>query len=144
MGVCIFKTEEVKRCVSHAMASTEWRMAYSTEPPRPALCFVHDDGVYVMSNGLPRDIPPGADPDKARTYVAYAKDCDRTKDADWWENSRALVGGDDFVELIGVDDDFAALCNEYEYMLVTIDAESMGVEFANGAAVSQLGAKGAL
>ncbi len=61
---------------------------------KPALVLlVHDQGVYLMSSGLPRDI---ASDDTS--YIVQAKGCDPDKDPDWYETSRALVGGDDFGE----------------------------------------------
>lgn len=127
MPKCIFKTDEVRRCVEHALNSTEWGMGWSEDPPAPRLFFVHDQGVYVMSNGNPRDLIN----DGNNTYVAYAADCNPNTDEDWWENSRALVGGDDFVETITVDRDFLVKCGQYEEMEVEITPTEMGVYFAN-------------
>jgi hypothetical protein len=56
---------------------------------------VHDDGVYLMSNGEPRDIVEGES-----SFVAHAKGCNPKTDPDWWDVSRALVGGDDFGECL--------------------------------------------
>jgi hypothetical protein len=57
-------------------------MAFSTEKPQPGLLFVHDHGVYLMSNGEPRDLimPPGKTTPTA--YTAYAAGCDPNKDED--------------------------------------------------------------
>lgn len=62
--------------------------------PPPALHFVHDRGLYLMSNGRPN--LPQADPGR----VIYAEGFDPDKESfdDWWEGARAIVGGDDFVE----------------------------------------------
>lgn len=60
-------------------------------PPSCEMLLVHDQGVYIMSM---------AQPVGQRTIV-YAHRCDPTKDKDWWETSRKLVGGDDFGETIG-------------------------------------------
>lgn len=67
--------------------------------PPPALHFVHDQGLYVMSNGRPQlDMD---DPQR----VIYADGFDPEKNAfeDWWEGARNIVGGDDFVEPLPID-----------------------------------------
>lgn len=68
-------------------------------PTEPCVQLVHDDGVYLMSNGLPPDLLDGT-PDHGRRFVAYAEGCDPQRDPDWWETARLLVGGDDFSETL--------------------------------------------
>lgn len=67
--------------------------------PPPALHFVHDQGLYLMSNGRPSQ--PKDDPNR----VIYAEGFNPEKEAfeDWWEGARAIVGGDDFVEPLPID-----------------------------------------
>lgn len=62
--------------------------------PEPSLHFVHDQGLYVMSNGRPNLAKD--DPER----VVYAEGFNPNTDEfdDWWEGARAIVGGDDFVE----------------------------------------------
>lgn len=69
--------------------------------PAPALHFVHDQGLYVMSNGRPN--LPQSDPGR----VIYAEGFDPSKEDfdDWWEGARAIVGGDDFVEPLTLSKD---------------------------------------
>ena len=66
----------------------------------PALEFVKDEGIYLMSNG------DTADPAAARPPVVYADGYDPTVEDRMavWERARAAVGGDDFVEFIALDD----------------------------------------
>lgn len=123
MGRCIFKTKDVKRCIKHALKSTDFRMAFSTEPPQPALLFVHDEGVYLMSNGLPADQPAGA----KRSYVAYAEGCNPDIDADCWETSRALVGGDDFGEVIILTPNVVESCDNYKELHVETTENEINV-----------------
>lgn len=125
MAKCVFKTDDVRRCVEHALNAPEWSMGWSEDPPAPRLFFVHDQGVYVMSNGTPRDLIN----DGNNTYVAYAANCNPNTDEDWWDNSRDLVGGDDFVETITVDRDFLVKCGRYEELEVEITPTEMGVYF---------------
>lgn len=80
------------RCANH-------RKTYD-EKTGPGLWLVHDQGVYLMSNGIPHL----EDPEKPEgSKVVQAEGCDPKKDEDWWETSRELVGGDDFVEFVPVD-----------------------------------------
>ena len=60
---------------------------------RPALELVKDQGVYVMSNGLPA-LPVGDG-----SNVAYAEEANPKKLAfdTWWDNARRIMGGDDTV-----------------------------------------------
>ena len=71
-------------------------MAYTTKPVEaPAVLLVHEQGVYLMSNGQPRDIV-GADAtdrkdaakDEGRSFCAYAIGCHPENDADWYEIAR--------------------------------------------------------
>jgi hypothetical protein len=114
MGVCKFKTSEIKRCVQHALNSTKWGMGWSEEAPKPAIFFVHDHGVYIMSNGDPKDM------EGDKTYVAYAKGCDPQKDEDYYEEAHYLVGGDDFAETFPVTDQTLAACDNYEEFHVKV------------------------
>ena len=89
MGVC--------RLINHATRSTEWGKSYFDEgEARPCLVFVHDQGLYVMSNGTP-GLPMGEN-------VVYAEGFDPEKVPfdEWWEGARAIVGGDDFAEYIDI------------------------------------------
>lgn len=107
MGRLIFDVADVRRVVEHTLAAPEqsviadwskaterngWTPAY-VKPEEPNVVLVHDKGVYLMSNGQPRDLV-----DEESAFCAYAKRCDPTKDTDWWEAARELVGGDDFGE----------------------------------------------
>lgn len=101
MSKLIFQASDVRRVVEHSLnAPTQGTIAYTDKPvPAPAVLLVHDQGVYLMSNGEPRDI---IDAKKGRGYVAYAEGCnpDTQEFDDWWETSRELVGGDDFGETL--------------------------------------------
>src|SRR6516164_8327694 len=109
MPVLRFKAEDVRRVVEHSIAAPRQSdVAYTTKPVEaPAVLLVHAQGVYLMSNGKPRDIV-GADStdrkdaakDDGRSFRAYAIGCHPEKDADWYEAARGLVGGDDFVETL--------------------------------------------
>lgn len=129
MGKCVFKTSEVKRCVEHALAAADFRMAFSSSPPGPGILFVHDQGVYIMSNGLPMDEIKKPD-GKPHSYVAYAEDCNPDKDENWWENSRDLVGGDDFGEVFLVNKKWLEDLDAYEELEIEVTPEQLELYFA--------------
>ena len=110
MAKLIFKAADVKRVVEHALSASAWQpkvLDYDkdfkaiTEPGKAAVILVHDSGVYLMSNGVPGDmiVKPGKTTESH--FVAYANTCDPIVDGDeCWDNSRYLVGGDDFAETL--------------------------------------------
>jgi Protein of unknown function (DUF3085) len=102
MAKLIFTAADVKRVVEHSIAAPtqggipDWSKvqggrAAMNVPAQPNVILVHDQGVYLMSNGEPRDIVMGT-----RSFCAYAKGCNPDKDEDWHETANRLVGGDDF------------------------------------------------
>ena len=129
MGLCVFKTKEVRRCVEHAMAAKAFNMAFSEDTPQPGVLFVHDQGVYLMSNGQPRDLVIAED-GKASSYVAYAQHCHPEHDEDWWENSRELVGGDDFGEVFLVSERWLEDCDKYTELHIEVEPDRMELYFA--------------
>lgn len=106
-----FTAADVRRVVEHSINAPEQRPVVvdygeppdwkpTTKPPEaPAVVLVHDDGIYLMSNGSPRDLISG-DQDNGRSFVAYAKGCNPDTDEDFWHHSVDLVGGDDFGETL--------------------------------------------
>jgi hypothetical protein len=109
MARLVFDAKDVKRVVEHALAAPahqEKVIDYDkefkaiTEPGKPAVILVHDEGVYLMSNGTPHDPADLTTPDHKR-FCAYALNCHPERDGDdCWDNSRELVGGDDFAETL--------------------------------------------
>jgi hypothetical protein len=100
-----FKPLDVMRVTLHSLESpTQNPFAYTKDPvPEPSVILVHDEGIYLMSNGTPRDILPPSNEEKQeglkeskRNFAAYATGCHPDLDEQWWETSRQLVGGDDF------------------------------------------------
>lgn len=118
----VFKTKELKRCIFHALHAPKHYMGRSDAPPGPALFLVHDDGVYLMSNGEPVDL---RNKDELSAYVAYAENCNPDKDPDCWENSRDLVGGDDFAETLAIDASWLEKCDTHDELRITIDPDTM-------------------
>ena len=128
MNECVFKTADLRRCVEHALKATEWQVGYLPEVDKPGLLFVHDRGVYLMSSGSPRDKLSGRGPSYA-VYAAYADQCDPEKDADWWEASRARVGGDDFAEFIPIEETWLNLCKQHKKCIIKMESTSFAIEF---------------
>ena len=84
-----------------------WWVPKDEPKPRqqPLLTMTGDHGVYLMSNGSPRDIAPGQEdvPEGSkRSVVAYAEGLDPDKDKYWYETKRTLFGGDDGTEYFPV------------------------------------------
>ena len=99
MSTLKFNKADVLRVVAHARAATDWQTPYYDKKwkKRPCVLLVHDDGVYLMSGGLPRDIVNGQ-----VNFCAYAEGTG-PDDPDNWDVARDLVGGDDFVEYLADD-----------------------------------------
>lgn len=126
MGLCVFKTAYIKRCIEHALKATDFRMPFSEEPPKPALLFVHDQGVYLMSNGLPMD---NISHSGSSAYVAYAEGCDPKINSNWWEASRALVGGDDFGEILPIDAAWLEKCDLFNEFHIDVTEATLDMYF---------------
>ena len=103
MQALTFDAADVGRVVEHSIAAkTQMRSArqITSNPPSagseqsavvPAVVLGCDHGVYLMSNGEPRDLIEGP-----RSFVAYAAGYDPYRDAHWRVHTRDLIGGDDF------------------------------------------------
>ncbi|HYN39931.1 MAG TPA: DUF3085 domain-containing protein [Rhodospirillales bacterium] len=101
MRLC-FKLRQVKTLLQHAAAAPATKPVYD-EHTGPGLWLVGDDGIYLMSNGLPPLLHPDQD---VRHVVAYARECDPTRmDFDAWRTVKnASFGGDDGVEFLPLPD----------------------------------------
>ncbi|OPY99279.1 hypothetical protein A5906_26530 [Bradyrhizobium sacchari] len=101
MQSLIFDAPDVRRVVEHSIASEEQQSKMvrdertgelvKEEVNVPSVLLARDHGVYLMSNGLPRDIVSDA-----RSFAAYAWGCDPFRDPDWRDKARMLAGDDDF------------------------------------------------
>ena len=105
-----FDLAVVRRLVDHARNAPESLPYYGGTRAEPALWLVGDHGVYLMSNGKPALGADGqliADDDKGvRRLTARAVGCDPAVDTfdSWWPIHNAIAGGDDFVQLLPIDD----------------------------------------
>ena len=141
MNTLTFQATEIRPLVQHAFDCKLHRPTYKQRiefygdgrfQPRPdeltksppGLALVHDQGIYLMSNGLPPLLTPGSD----NSQTAYARGCNPHVDADWWERSRDLVGGDDFAEYIGIEDPAILLDPSISLVTITVTAETFVIE----------------
>lgn len=129
MSKLIFNAVDVRRVVEHSIGSPAQLKTYARIPEVPSVLLVHDDGVYLMSNGTPRDLLDKNAEDKlgARSYVAYAQGCNPKKDPRWWDRSCELVGGDDFAELLPASDLHAMIVKGAKTIAIDLTADSMTV-----------------
>jgi hypothetical protein len=126
MAKLIFNAADVDRVVSHALKATEF-MPNRQEVDYPCVMLVHDDGVYLMSNGVPRDIVEGE-----RSFAAYAEGCHPDKDPDCFETAAELVGGDDFVEYLPWTDLMAEeIDNGATHVVIEITGDEMEISFVH-------------
>ena len=141
MSTLRFQAADIRRIVEHSLAAREqgkvladYKNIAGVPTARyrlvraPAVLLVHDQGVSLMSNGLPRDLIRGTQ-EKGSNFVAYAAGCHPDTDEAWWETSRRLVGGDDFGETIEAAQELLDLLNAgYDEILFTVTAR--GISFA--------------
>ena len=102
-----FNNTDVLRCVEHALAAPKHGKGYGDNGEAvPALFFDKDEGLYVMSNGEPRDPITTTSPNGKHqiegSFVAYAAGYDPAKhDAGVLHDKCSYaVGGDYFGETI--------------------------------------------
>lgn len=113
-----FDSADVRRVCLHSIhapkqgAMADWETANEENgwtpkrsvPTEPHVILVHDDGVYLMSNGEPRDevrrkYRATSKKTTASAFTAHAAGTDPLKFPDsYWDTARDLVGGDDFGE----------------------------------------------
>jgi hypothetical protein len=108
-----FSLDDVRRVVEHARRAADQREFYG-ERLGPRVMLVKDEGIYLMSNGLPRDIlNGGSDELGAHSFVAYADGYNPAGQdpGELHMKCRAAVGGDDFSEPIELEGFETALAN---------------------------------
>lgn len=99
-----FDLTEVEKLMDHAEAATDWSMGYEIpgEPSvekGPALLLVGDDGVYLMSKGVPGLYSEEGAP---KMFVVYAEGLNPHKEdtGEVYDRKRSMFGGDDGVEVL--------------------------------------------
>jgi hypothetical protein len=120
----------VRRLIAHAKAAPDHSKCFGEKVAKPALHFVKDEGIYLMSNGKPRDIADGkADTLGAKSFVVYAKGYDPVKGnrSDVWSAAREAVGGDDFSESIDLADIEPAITDQTTGIFITVSKTKFSI-----------------
>lgn len=87
MGTLTFSADEIRNKLW-----SEYKLrprCSSSSDPEATISLVHNQGVYLIAHSKIEESRP-------EESIVYAEGCDPSKDTDWQETSRALVGGDDF------------------------------------------------
>lgn len=111
MALLTFYTVQVQRIIAHAKAAPEHEMGWTNHRPQPAVTLAGDRGVYLMSNGMPRD---QLTPDKPGNYVAHASGMNPNIDPDWYEAKRRVYGGDNGADCLLIIDELQLLIDRGE------------------------------
>jgi hypothetical protein len=125
-----FDRAAVMRLIAHANAASEHRSPWGERKPRgPQLLLVGDDGVYLMSSGLPA--MPGAKGGTSN-FVVYAKQCDPTKMSDdrCRDAKERYFGGDDGIEYLPValfEQALATYPETGKELLMNLSPSGMGI-----------------
>jgi len=124
-----FNAADVLRILEHSTKAPK-QSDYYDEPIRePSFFLVKDDGIYLMSAGLPADtLEDPAHPE--RKFVAYAVDYDpRQTDPDTlWERTHTL-SPDDFAEPLEVKPWMIKHASAGRDLRLTLTPENIIVEF---------------
>lgn len=97
MAILSFPAAPLHRLIDHARAAPDHNMGWSDAPAQPALFLVGDDGVYLMSNGIPRDLREDG---SSGAFVVHALGLNPNTDPDCWEAKRASFGAEDGAETL--------------------------------------------
>ncbi|MGW5569635.1 DUF3085 domain-containing protein [Nocardia thailandica] len=104
----VFDLREVAALAEHAMSAPEHSWPDwdddKPSPVPPSLVWVKDQGTYVMSNGIPRELARPDDP-RSPARVAYARGYDGNSGARF---DSTPVGGDDFAEHLPLTVDYGS------------------------------------
>ncbi|MGY2087856.1 MULTISPECIES: hypothetical protein [Nocardia] len=92
-----FRRADVLELAEHAMAAVGHSLPPFDESAvgSPSLIWVKDDGIYLVSNGLPRQPPTDTDHPASKMHVVYAHG---HGSGTHWHHGPPL--GDDFVEYL--------------------------------------------
>ncbi len=118
----LFRASDIRRLVAHVKSSKKFSYYYWKNWTHPGLLLVGDRGIYMMSNGLPGLIIP----DGSRHVCVYARGCDPSQDADWYERKRFLFGGDDGVEFFHLAKIEDMLADNQEYLAFELEDDPEG------------------
>lgn len=110
-----FSIEKLKPIVAHARAAKRHHTAGQAGRAQPGLLLINDAGVYLMSNGTPRQMPEGAT--EGRALVVHAEGHD-------WDTH---LGGDDYVEVLDLGAFEDAIKADHSRIIIEVTANSVAV-----------------
>lgn len=126
-----FKGSGVPAIVRHMTEATDWDQGWAERSvkrgrpkPRPQLVFVHDDGLYILSNGKPAQMAG-----EGKRFVVYATGYD-PRAAGVWEKARNAVGGDDFAEYLELTPTMIEAILGPRFLALTIKVSPDALEIA--------------
>ena len=128
-----FANAGVRRCIEHALAAPDQGRAFGDlEPSPPSLVLVKDDGIYLVSSGLPFD----QDETRSEPYkfCVYAEGYDPRR-GDVWQSCQEAVGGDDFCESLPIDAGLTAAVRAGAAVLIEVTETELRVFTEEPAAV---------
>jgi hypothetical protein len=135
-----FPLRDVLALADHAVAAPDHGPTYNQHAegttPTPSLWFVGDEGLYLMSNGLPGHPDPN-DADRQRVVYADGYDSPLSKHA-----VSRQIGGDDFVEALPLlvakpggttlyTQLTEAAADGYDLFVISLDATAMHLSLAS-------------
>jgi hypothetical protein len=129
-----FPLPETLRLAEHAVAATEHSPSFTEVEDgitcTGALIWVHDQGIYLMSGGLPRLLDP-ANPESS--LIVYAEGWN--PDRDGFRRDYTDLGGDDFAEHLHLTEGTPPLINllrtahtaGYLWLCLTVTRETFDI-----------------
>lgn len=120
-----FLSAPMRRLIDHAKAAPDHSMGYEGGPKQPALILVGDQGVYLMSNGLPRDVVA---PSSEQSFVVHAQGHNPKINHDWYEAKSASFGADDGADTLDIVEDVDLLLRRGEETIrIEITTDHVGL-----------------
>lgn len=120
-----FPASGVRKLVEHASKSPRYRRSYLNQPDGPKLWLVADQGIYLVSNGLPPLLADGTVGGKENgpLFVVYAKGIERKVDPpeELAERKANLFRGDDGLNEMPIDKFEDALSSGKDWIEITCD-----------------------
>ncbi|EJR0682174.1 DUF3085 domain-containing protein [Vibrio parahaemolyticus] len=116
MGTLTFSADEIR---NKLWSEYKLRPRCSTSSnPEATISLVHNQGVYLIAHSKIEESRP-------EESIVYAEGCDPSKDADWQETSRVLVGGDDFSQELPPEWFEAVLASDEQQLCIKTSKSSI-------------------
>ena len=127
-----FAATDLKAIVEHSVAAKAWQAAYESQATDdgPLITLVGDDGVYILSAGVPAQMNPNAGENGPTRLVAYARGCNPYRDGRMaaYDNKVALYGGDDGADSLPWAGDILRMIEAgAETIVITLKESSIGL-----------------